>query len=123
MAYSVAVPEFLRIATAAVGVVLAVWAGYRAWRDKAPDRGLMIGAAVLVLLAIALVATALSTVVGGHHVPSTVTFVAYVVAFLIIPPAGLVLARMEPTKWGSVIIATVGIVEAILVVRLQQVFS
>jgi drug/metabolite transporter (DMT)-like permease len=117
------VPEFLRIATAVVGLALAAWAGYRAWRDKAPDRGLMIGAVVLVLLAVAVVATAVNTIAGGHHIPSTVTFVAYVVAFLIIPPGGLLLARMEPTKWGSVIIAAVGIVEAILVVRLQQVFS
>ena len=42
---------------------------------------------------------------------------------LVLPPAGFALARMEPTKWGSAIIAVLGIVEAILVVRLQQVWT
>jgi hypothetical protein len=30
---------------------------------------------------------------------------------------------MEPTRWGSVIIAATGVVEAILVVRLDQVWT
>jgi len=120
--YSVAVPLFLRIATAVVALALAAWAGYLAWRDRPPRRELAVGAGVLELLAIALVITALIRVADGHRPSSMVTFIGYVVAFVIIPPAGYLLARLEPTKWGSVIIAAVGLVEAILVVRLGQVF-
>jgi drug/metabolite transporter (DMT)-like permease len=123
VAYSVAVPEFLRIATAVVGLALAAWAGYLAWRDRPPRRGVMIGTGVLGLFAIALAITALVRVADGHRPASMVTFIGYVVAFLIIPPAGYLLARLEPTKWGSVIIAVVGLVEAIRVVRLGQVFA
>jgi hypothetical protein len=83
----------------------------------------MIGTGVLGLFAIALAVTALVRIAGGHRPASMVTFIGYVVAFLIIPPAGYLLARLEPTKWGSVIIAVVGLVEAILVVRLGQVFA
>ena len=36
-------PEFLRIATAVVGLALAGWAGYAAWRDQAPRRSHLIG--------------------------------------------------------------------------------
>lgn len=116
-------PEILRIVTAVVALVLAAWAGYFAWRDRAPNRALLIGPAVLEIFAIALVVAAFTHTVGGHHPHQSVTFIAYVIAFLVIPPAGLVLARMEPTKWGSVIIAVAGIVQAILVVRLQQTYT
>jgi hypothetical protein len=115
------VPEFLRIATAVVGLALAAWAGYAAWRDQAPRRGHLVGTLVLEVFAIALVITAVVRLGGHHH--ELATFIGYAIAFVIIPPAGFALARLEPTRWGSVIIAVVGLVEAILVVRLQQVFT
>jgi hypothetical protein len=116
------VPEFLRIATAVVGLALAAWAGYAAWRDQAPRRGHLIGTLVLEAFALALVVTAVVRLSSGHH-HDVATFIGYLIAFVIIPPAGFALARLEPTRWGSVIIAVVGLVEAILVVRLQQVFT
>ena len=116
-------PEFLRIATAVVGLALAGWAGYAAWRDQAPRRSHLIGTLVLELFALALAATAVARVTDGHHNHDLATFIGYLIAFVIIPPAGFLLARLEPTRWGSVIIAVVGLVEAILVVRLQQVLT
>ena len=116
-------PEFLRIATAVVGLALAAWAGYAAWRDQGPRRGHLIGAVVLELFALALAATAVARLGDGHHHRDLATFIGYVIAFVVIPPAGILLARLEPTRWGSVIIAVVGVVEAILVVRLDQVFT
>lgn len=116
-------PEFLRIATAVVGLALAVWAGYAAWRDRAPRRGQLIGTIVLELFALALTGTAIARLSDGHHNHDLATSIGYLIAFVIIPPAGFLLARLEPTRWGSVIIAVVGLVEAILVVRLQQVLT
>jgi hypothetical protein len=117
------VPEFLRIATAVVALVVAAWAGVAALRDRPPSRGTLLGVAVIELFALALVGTAVSSIISGQRAPSMVTFAGYLVAFLAIPPAGWALARLEPTKWGSVIIAAVGVVEAILVVRLDQVWT
>lgn len=116
-------PEFLRIATAVVGLALAAWAGYAAWRDQPPRRGQLVGTIVLELFALALTVTAVVRLSDGHHNHDLGAFIGYLFAFVIIPPAGLALARLEPTRWGSVIIAVVGLVEAILVVRLQQVFT
>ena len=116
-------PEFLRIATVVVALALAAWAGYAAWRDQPPRRGQLIGTIVLELFALALVVTALVRLGDLHHRHNLATFTGYLIAFVIIPPAGFTLARMEPTRWGSVIIAVVGLVEAILVVRLQQVLT
>jgi hypothetical protein len=117
------VPEILRYATAIAGLVLAAIAAYKVWRNSPPDRTLMVGTVVVELFAIALTISALVRLAGGHRPHELATFVLYLVAFVIIPPAGYLLARLEPTKWGSVIIAVVGLVEAILVVRLQQVFT
>jgi len=123
MSYGFAVPESLRIATAAVALAVAAWGLYSMWRDRPPQVSHLIGIAVVEVLAIAMVATAVAQMVSGHRTHEMVTLIGYLAAFLIIPPAGLALAWMEPTKWGSGIIAVAVLVEAILVVRLQQVWT
>jgi drug/metabolite transporter (DMT)-like permease len=117
------VPEFLRIATAAVALVVAAWAAVDAVRDRGPSRAALRGVWVIELFALALVGTALANMAGGESPSSTVTFVGYLIAFLVIPIAGWGLGRLEPTRWGSIVIAVAGVVEAILVVRLEQVWT
>ncbi len=116
-------PEFLRTATIVVALAVAAWAGVAVVRDRPPSRAQLISLWLVEAFAIALVATGISGLVGGHHVPSIATYIGYVVAFLAVPVAGWALARLEPSRWGSVIVATVGLVEAILVVRLEQVWT
>lgn len=116
-------PEILRVATAVVALLVGLWGLICLLRNRPPDMSHLIGVVVLEALALALVGTALANLVAGHHISQTATFIGYCGAFVVIPPAGLALARMEPTKWGSVIIAALGFVEAILVVRLQQVWT
>jgi hypothetical protein len=123
VSYGFAVPEILRITTAVVGLLIAAWGLYSVWRNRLPQVSHLVGIVILEILAIALVATAVVRLASGDRAHEMVTFIGYLVAFLIIPPAGLALARMEPTKWGSAIIAAAGLVEAILVVRLQQVWT
>jgi hypothetical protein len=116
------VPEFLRIATAVVALAVAAWAGLAVARDRPPTATQLIGLWVIELFAIALVATSIVNAARGHHVPSMATYVGYLVAFLAVPVAGWALARLEPTRWGSVIVTAAAVVEAILVVRLEQVW-
>ena len=116
-------PEFLRTATAVVALALAAWAAYVAWRGRGPDRALLVGVLILEAFALALVGTAIARLAGGSRAHEMVTFVGYLIVFVLVPPAGLLLARAEPTRWGTVIILVVGLVEAVLVVRLQQVWT
>ncbi len=116
------VPEFLRIATAVVALAVAAWAGVAVARNRPPTATQLIGLLVVEVFAIALVATGIAGLAGGHHVSSLATYVGYLVAFIAVPVAGWALARLEPTKWGSVIVCAAAVVEAILVVRLQQVW-
>jgi drug/metabolite transporter (DMT)-like permease len=117
------VPEYLRIATAVVALAVAAWALIAVVRDQPPSSAQLYGLWIIELFALALVGTAIASMVSGHRAPSMVTFIAYLVAFLVVPVAGWALARLEPSKWGSVIVAAVGIVEAILIVRLDQVWT
>ncbi len=123
VSYGFAVPEFLRVAVAVVALALAAFGLFTAWRGRAPIRAHYYGAAVLELLALALVITAVVSWAGGHRVHEPATLGGYLFAFLIVPPAGVALARMEPTRWGSLIIGVAGVVEAVLVLRLQQLWS
>jgi len=117
------VPELLRILTAVIALAVAVWAGVATARDRAPSAAMLWSLWVIEAFSLALVGTAVARMVSGHQAPSEITFVGYLIAFLLIPPAGWALARLEPSRWGSVIILAVGIVEAILVVRLEQVWT
>ncbi len=123
MSYGFAVPEFLRIAIAVVALALAAFGFFTAWRGRAPIRAHLYGVAVLELLALALVITTVVSWARGHRVNEPATLGGYLFAFLIVPPAGAGLARMEPTRWGSLIIGVAGLVEAVLVLRLQQLWS
>ena len=116
-------PEILRIATAVVALALGLWAGLAVVRNRPPTATQLIGLWVVELFALTVVGTAIAHLAGGHHVPSLATFVGYLVAFLAIPVIGWSLARLEPTRWGSVIVASAALVEAILIVRLEQVWT
>jgi hypothetical protein len=117
------VPGFLRITTIVVALAVAAWAGWSAWRGKAPGRALAAGLGVVQLLALTMIGVAVAKLVDGGRAHEMVTFVGYLIAFAIIPAAGYALARMEPTRYGSLIIAVAALVEAVLVVRLQQVWT
>jgi hypothetical protein len=117
------VPVYLRIITAAVSLAVAVVAGVAAARDRAPGRATLNSLWLIVACCLALTGTAVAGLVSGHRAPSMVTLIGYLIAFLAIPVLGWVLARMEPSRWGSVIIAAAAVVTAILVVRLDQVWT
>jgi hypothetical protein len=117
------VPDSLRIATAAVALIVAVIAAVAVVRDRPPSRWQLGGVVVLELFALLLVGWAVASMISGHRAASMATFVGYLVAFLAVPLAGWALARLEPTRWGSVIVLATGLVEAVLVVRLEQVWT
>jgi hypothetical protein len=51
------------------------------------------------------------------------TFVGYLLTAVLFLPAAAALARMEPTKWGSVIMGAAALVVAVLSLRLLQTWT
>jgi hypothetical protein len=75
--------------------------------------------AVLLVQAV-LVAVAAS---GGQRPGDTPTFLSYLVAVILVPVAGVLWARSERTRWAGTVLAVAGLVVAVMVWRLLQLWE
>jgi hypothetical protein len=74
-----------------------------------------------VLLVQAVVAVAALT--GGHRPAELATFLSYLIAVLLVPVAGLLWARSEPTRWAGTVLAVAAAVVAVMGWRLLQLWQ
>jgi len=112
--------ETLVTLTIVFSLVLAGWSLVTTMRNRPPDRSHLAGLAVLELGLLALTVTAVVAWAGGERPAEAGTFVGYLVTLVCLPPLAGVLARMEPTRWGSVIVTVVCLVIPVVIIRLQQ---
>lgn len=103
-----------------LSLLVAVWALVAAVRHRPPDRVQFVGLAVLEVALLLLSVLALVAVGGGDRPGEPGAFFGYLVTLVCLPPLAWVLARMEPTRWGSAIVCAVCLVAPVVVVRLQQ---
>ncbi|WFE52042.1 hypothetical protein O7617_17675 [Micromonospora sp. WMMD1155] len=103
-----------------LSLLVAVWALVVAVRRRPPDRVQFVGLAVLEVSLLVLGVPALVAVGGGDRPGEPGAFFGYLVTLVCLPPLAWVLARMEPTRWGSAIVCAVCLVTPVVVVRLQQ---
>ncbi|MGC4760860.1 hypothetical protein [Micromonospora trifolii] len=103
-----------------LSLLVAVWALVAAIRHRPPDRVQFVGLAVLEVALLVLSVLALVAVGGGDRPGEPGAFFGYLVTLVCLPPLAWVLARMEPTRWGSAIVCAVCLVAPVVVVRLQQ---
>ncbi|GAB3944888.1 hypothetical protein GCM10027614_35770 [Micromonospora vulcania] len=103
-----------------LSLLVAVWALVAAVRHRPPDRVQFIGLAVLEVALLVLSVVALVAIGGGDRPGEPGAFFGYLVTLVCLPPLAWVLARMEPTRWGSAIVCAVCLVAPVVVVRLQQ---
>jgi hypothetical protein len=105
----------------AAALAFAAWGFVVAALDRAPGRALFLGAWVVAALVAVQGLVALGRIVGGAEV-DVALFIGYLLTALVLEPAAIYLARLEPTRWGSVILASGGLVLAPLVLRLLQIW-
>jgi hypothetical protein len=111
----------LAYATIAVALFVAAWALLATARDRAPGRALFVG--VYVVFGLVVVVSLIGLVrLPGSGVDAGL-FIGYVLTAVLLPPAAVILARMEPTRWGSAILAGGTVVIAPLMVRLLQIWA
>ncbi|SCG53064.1 hypothetical protein [Micromonospora coxensis] len=114
------VDGILATATIVLSLVLALWSLVAAVRHRAPDRLQFVGLAVLEVALLALTVSALVALGGSERPDEPGAFFGYLVTLVCLPPLAWVLAKMEPTRWGSAIVCAVCLVLPVVVVRLQQ---
>ncbi|AEB47029.1 MULTISPECIES: hypothetical protein [Micromonospora] len=108
------------VAAIVLSLLVAVWALIATLRHRAPDRIQLIGLGVLELALLALAVLAGVALAGGDQPGEPGAFFGYLVTLVCLPPLAGVLARMEPTRWGSAIVCAICLVTPVVVVRLQQ---
>ena len=113
----------LSVATIIVALVLAAWFLLRAALNRAPSRLDLLLTALLSGLVAVLVVFAVVGLFDGSRPAETATFAGYLMTTIAFAPVAFVLARMEPTRWGSIILGVACLVLPVLVLRLQQIAS
>lgn len=81
--------------------------------------------ALLVLSGVVVVQSVVATIrlIAGAHPVELATFVGYLLTTVLFLPAGISLARMEPTRWGSIISGAAALTVAVLTLRSLQVWT
>ena len=81
------------------------------------------GAGLLELLLLLQAGIAVSALAGGTRPADPATFVSYLVGVLLVPVAGVLWARTEPTRWAGTVIAVAALVVAVMAWRLLQLWE
>ena len=113
----------LSTATIVVALLLGIWYLIRCALNRAPsnaDLWAMLGLSALVAV---LVVVAVIGLITGDRPGDGTTFVGYLITTIAFAPTAFVLARMEPTRWGNLILGVACLVIPVLVLRLQQIAS
>ncbi len=113
----------LSVATIVAALLLAAWFLLRAALNRAPSRLDLLAMTALGVLVAVLVIVAVAGLAGGDRPSDTATFAGYLLTTIAFAPAGVYLARMEPTRWGNLILGVACLVLPVLVLRLQQIAS
>jgi hypothetical protein len=111
----------LSIATIVVALLLGIWYLIRCALDRAPSNADLWAMLVLSGLVAVLVAVAVIGLFTGERPTDSSTFVGYLITTIGFGPVAFYLARLEPTRWGTLILGVACLVLPVLVLRLQQI--
>jgi hypothetical protein len=109
----------IMLASLAVGA----WCFVPVARDRFLDRSHFVALGLLEVLVLIQTVVAVVRLLAGDRPVELATFVGYLLTTALFVPAGVALARMEPTKWGAVIAGAAALVVAVLTLRLQQTWT
>ena len=99
-------------------LLLSAWGLLAAALNRAPDRAQLIGTVVATLGVLVYLVLLVSGTDGG----SSATFVGYTLTALLLPAGAWVLARLEPTRYGSLIVGIGALIMPVLALRMWQVW-
>ena len=83
----------------------------------------VVGALVLEALLVVQTVLVCIALVDGQRPVELATFLSYLVGVLLVPVAGLLWARTEPTRWAGTVIAVAGGAVAVMVWRLLKLWE
>jgi hypothetical protein len=115
--------EWAGTAVVVASLLVAAWCLVAVARGRALSVAHFAGLALVELLVLVHVGYGVAALARGDRPHEYATFIGYLIAFSIVLPVAGLLARLEPTRWGSVIAVAGCLVDAVLVLRLHQVWT
>jgi hypothetical protein len=83
----------------------------------------LVGAGLLEAVLLVQAVLVVVAMTGGERPADTATFVSYLLGVLLVPVAGVLWARSERTRWAGTVLAVAGLVVAVMVWRLLQLWE
>jgi hypothetical protein len=116
-------PQSLGTAVIIAGLLLAAWALVTTVRNRTIGPSHWSGLGIVQALVVAEVVAGVVHLARGAHPHEYVTFLGYLIAIFLILPVAMLLARLEPTRWGALIVAVAALVVPVLIVRINQLWT
>jgi hypothetical protein len=113
-----AVPTTIIVA----GLALAAYALLMTALNRRMGLGLLVALGVLEVLLLVLVGLIVARLVSGGRPASLPTLIGYLVAIPIVPLAAGFWGALERSRWGPAVIGAAGLVAAVLMVRLHEIW-
>ncbi len=113
-----AVPTTIIVA----GLALAAYALLMTALNRRMGIGLLAALGVLEILLLVLVGLIVANLVGGGRPASLATLIGYLIAMPLVPVAAGFWGLLERSRWGSAVVAVAGLVAAVLMVRLHEIW-
>ena len=113
----------LAVVVAFACLLLGVWAGFRAARDRPVILRQLIAAGVIEALLLVQAVSAAVVAAQGRGPDDALTFWGYVLTALLLFPVAAAWAFAERTRWSSVVLLVAAATQAFLQYRLLQVWG
>jgi hypothetical protein len=113
-----AVPTTIVVA----GLLLAGYALLMTALNRRMGLGLLVALGVLEILLLVLVGMVVAKLVGGGRPASLPTLIGYLIAIPIVPVVAGFWGALERSRWGPAVIGFAGLVAAVLMVRLHEIW-
>ena len=104
------------------GLVLTGYALVATALNRRMNVPLLIAVGVLEILLLVLIGIIVAKLASGQRPASLPTLIGYLIATPFVPLAAAFWGLLERSRWGPAVIAVAGLVAAVLVVRLHQIW-
>ena len=113
-----AVPTTIIVA----GLALAAYGLLMTALNRRMGIGLLAALGVLEILLLVLAGLIVAKLAGGGRPASLATLIGYLIAMPLVPVAAGFWGLLERSRWGSAVVAVAGLVAAVLMVRLHEIW-
>ncbi len=104
------------------GLALAGYALLMTALNRRMGLVLLAALGVLEILLLVLVGMVVAKLAGGERPASTATLIGYLIAMPFVPLVAGFWGALERSRWGPAVIAVAGLVAAVLMVRLHEIW-